>query len=251
MARKFLTPIDLGKLELQNARIQNLATVSAPASPVEGQIYYDTNDKVVKTWNGTAWINASQGTQGTTGAQGTVGAQGTTGTQGAIGTQGAVGLQGTQGIIGTGTQGTSGAEILTTNNTWSGTNNFSNTITANSVVAGTTTTATSGIGYMGMPQNSTTTGAYSLVATDAGKHIYSTATRTITIPANGSTAFPIGTTIVFINAAAVTLTVAITTDTLILAKDGTTGSRTLAAYGMATLVKITSTSWIISGNGLT
>lgn len=30
-----------------------------------------------------------------------------------------------------------------------------------------------------------------------------------------------------------------------------TGSRTLAAYGMATAVKITSTSWIISGTGLT
>jgi hypothetical protein len=117
--------------------------------------------------------------------------------------------------------------------------------------AGTTATATTGAGYMGMPQNTTTTGAYTLVAADAGKHIYSTATRTVTIPANGTTAFPIGTTIVFMNAVSTVLTVSITTDTLILAKDGTTGSRTLAAYGMATLVKITATSWMISGNGLT
>jgi hypothetical protein len=36
-----------------------------------------------------------------------------------------------------------------------------------------------------------------------------------------------------------------------LAGAGTTGSRTLAAYGMATAVKMTSTTWIISGNGLT
>jgi len=36
-----------------------------------------------------------------------------------------------------------------------------------------------------------------------------------------------------------------------LAGTGTTGTRTLAQYGMATAVKITSTSWIISGNGLT
>jgi hypothetical protein len=36
-----------------------------------------------------------------------------------------------------------------------------------------------------------------------------------------------------------------------LAGPGTTGTRTLAAYGMATAVKITSASWIISGNGLT
>jgi hypothetical protein len=121
----------------------------------------------------------------------------------------------------------------------------------NSIAAGTTTTATAGAGYMGMPQNATTTGAYTLLAADAGKHIYSTATRTITIPANATTAFPIGTTIVFINAVGTVATIAITTDTLILAKEGTTGSRTLAAYGMATLVKITATSWTISGNGLT
>jgi hypothetical protein len=48
-----------------------------------------------------------------------------------------------------------------------------------------------------------------------------------------------------------TVTIAITTDTMYLAGAGTTGSRTLAAYGMATAVKVTSTSWIISGNGLT
>ena len=117
MARKFLTPIDLGKLELQNARIQNLSTAQKPANPVEGQIYYDTDDKVVKTWNGTAWINASQGTQGTTGAQGTqgtVGAQGTLGTQGLDGSNGTQGSQGTEGAQGTvgaqGTQGTDGTQ---------------------------------------------------------------------------------------------------------------------------------------------
>jgi hypothetical protein len=38
---------------------------------------------------------------------------------------------------------------------------------------------------------------------------------------------------------------------LLLAGPGTTGSRTLAPFGMATALKITSTSWIISGNGLT
>jgi hypothetical protein len=116
---------------------------------------------------------------------------------------------------------------------------------------GTTATATTGAGFMGMPQNATTTGAYTLTAADAGTHIYSTATRTITIPANGTTAFPIGTTIAFINATGTTLTLSITTDTLLLANAGTTGSRTLAAFGFATCVKITSTSWIVSGNGLT
>jgi hypothetical protein len=32
---------------------------------------------------------------------------------------------------------------------------------------------------------------------------------------------------------------------------GTTGSRTLAAFGMATAVKVTATTWFINGTGLT
>jgi hypothetical protein len=36
-----------------------------------------------------------------------------------------------------------------------------------------------------------------------------------------------------------------------LSPAGTTGSRTLAANGIATCIKLTSTEWIISGVGLT
>jgi hypothetical protein len=104
---------------------------------------------------------------------------------------------------------------------------------------------------MGLPQNSTTTGAYTIVAADAGTHIYSTATRTVTIPSNASLAMPIGTTITFANATGATVTIAITTDTLLLVSSGTTGSRTLAPFGMATAVKVAATTWMISGNGLT
>jgi len=130
--------------------------------------------------------------------------------------------------------------------------NLNGTLTLNGTIAdATTTTAARGIGYMGLPQNSTTTGSYTIVAGDAGEHIYASATRTVTIPANGSVAFPVGTTLTFIAGAGATMTIAITTDTMYLAGSGTTGSRTLAAHGIATAVKTTATTWLISGNGLT
>lgn len=106
-----------------------------------------------------------------------------------------------------------------------------------------------------IPQNSQSA-AYTLVLTDKGKHILhpsaDTTARIWTIPANSSVAFPIGTAITFVNQnAGGAITIAITTDTMRLAGTGTTGSRTLAANGIATALKLTATEWIISGTGLT
>lgn len=97
---------------------------------------------------------------------------------------------------------------------------------------------------------------YTLVAADAGKHIFhpsaDTTGRTWTIPANASVAYSIGTALTFINQnGAGDITIAITSDTMRLAGAGTTGSRTLADNGVATAIKVTSTEWIISGTGLT
>lgn len=98
---------------------------------------------------------------------------------------------------------------------------------------------------------------YTLVAVDAGKHIFhpaaDTTARVWTIPANASVAFPIGTAVTFDNdIGAGALTIAITTDTLVLVGTaGTTGSRTLASGGQATAIKVTSTRWRISGVGMT
>jgi hypothetical protein len=102
------------------------------------------------------------------------------------------------------------------------------------------------VGYKGLPQNSQT-GAYTLALSDMGKHI-SITTGGVVIPANGSVAFPIGATIVVFNNSGSTQTISITTDTLRQAGTTNTGSRTLAVYGLATLVKVTSTVWVATGN---
>lgn len=114
---------------------------------------------------------------------------------------------------------------------------------------------TANVGYLNIPQNSQSA-AYTLVASDTGKHILhpsaDTTARTFTIPANSSVPYAIGTAITFVNQnGAGTVTIAITSDTMRLAGAGTTGSRTLAANGVATAIKIASTEWIISGTGLT
>jgi hypothetical protein len=56
---KFLTVLDLQKNELQNAVIQNLAT--DPATPVQGQIYYNTVSDAIKVYDGAAWVTLSTG----------------------------------------------------------------------------------------------------------------------------------------------------------------------------------------------
>jgi len=117
-----------------------------------------------------------------------------------------------------------------------------------------TVDGTNEVGYKNIPQNSQSA-AYTLVLADAGKHILHPAgdanARTYTIPANSSVAYPIGTAITFINMTSQVVTIAINTDTMYLSSAGTTGSRSLAQYGSATAIKITSTNWLISGSGLT
>ena len=60
MAKKFLVPIDLesyldlNKNELRNAVIQSLGT--APLSPANGQVYYDTNDNKLYLRSNGGWV---------------------------------------------------------------------------------------------------------------------------------------------------------------------------------------------------
>jgi len=117
-----------------------------------------------------------------------------------------------------------------------------------------TVDGTNGVGFRNIPINSQSTD-YTLVLADAGKSIFHPSTdandRTYTIPANGSVAYPVGTAVSFLNMSANNLTIAITSDTMYLTAAGTTGSRTLAQYGSATVIKMTSTTWMITGSALT
>ena len=117
-----------------------------------------------------------------------------------------------------------------------------------------TTDGTNKVGFLIIPQNSQSA-AYTLVLADAGKHIFHPSSdanaRTYTIPANSSVDYTIGTAITFVNMTSQVVSIAITTDTMYLSSAGTTGTRSLAQYGSATAIKMTSTTWLISGSGLT
>ena len=117
------------------------------------------------------------------------------------------------------------------------------TVGGNVTVTGTISTSSGDI-----PQNSQNAG-YTLVLTDKGKHIYMATAGAFTIPANASVAFPTGSAITFYNPTTA-CTIAITSDTLRWAATGGTGTRTLAQYGIATILKVASTVWSISGTGL-
>lgn len=95
---------------------------------------------------------------------------------------------------------------------------------------------------------------YTLVLTDANKHVYkdNTTAYAWTVPPNSSVAFPTGTVVTMVNggsSGAITITrgsgVAI-----LLAGDGTDSDKTLAAYGMASLLKVDTNTWFISGAGV-
>ncbi len=100
--------------------------------------------------------------------------------------------------------------------------------------------------YPKIPAN-TKTAAYTLVVADAGKHINIT-TGGVTVP---SSVFSIGDAVSIYNNSASDQT--ITQDTgVTLRQVGTanTGNRTLAQYGLATILCVASDTFVISGGGL-
>ena len=50
--------VNFNKYQILKLTLENLA--AAPPAPEDGQIYYDTVDKIIKVWDGTAWQDATQ-----------------------------------------------------------------------------------------------------------------------------------------------------------------------------------------------
>lgn len=107
-------------------------------------------------------------------------------------------------------------------------------------------TFNSGQTYPQVPANSQT-GAYTLVAGDAGKHI-SITTGGVTVP---SGVFAVGDAISIYNNSGSNQTIT-QGGSVTLRQVGTanTGNRTLAQYGLATVLCVASNTFVISGGGL-
>lgn len=56
MAKKFLVPIDMNGLEIQNFLVHNLAAAPTGAN---GRIYFNTADKKLYYYNGTSWVDVT------------------------------------------------------------------------------------------------------------------------------------------------------------------------------------------------
>lgn len=144
------------------------------------------------------------------------------------------------------------------NNTYSGTSSFTGAVTLGGTVDHRLTTVATGltpesIGFRGSPI-ATQDATYSFVLNDAGRtKLHTSATgHTYTIPLNATVAFPVGTLILLYNIGAGAVTVS-RAGGVVLRRAGvaTDANATLAQWGFATLMKIDTNSWLISGTGVT
>ena len=106
--------------------------------------------------------------------------------------------------------------------------------------------ASAEIGYINLPQNSQTSG-YTLVLADRGKHI-SITTGGVSVP---SGVFSAGDAVTIYNNSASSQTVTQGAGTTLrLAGSSTTGSRTLALRGLATVLCVAANEFVITGSGV-
>ena len=104
-----------------------------------------------------------------------------------------------------------------------------------------------GFGFRTMPQSSNTSGT--LVLSDSAKHLY--LTGNVTVPPNSSVAFEIGTVISVVSNATALVIQAGSGVTLKLANSTSTGNRSVASNGVATMIKVATDTWYVFGLGVT
>ena len=103
-----------------------------------------------------------------------------------------------------------------------------------------------------VPQNAQASN-YTLALTDGGKHVRCTnaGAQTVTIPANATVAFPVGTLVTVVNTGTTAVSIALAGGvTLTQAATGATGARTLATTGLCSLLKIATDAWYVTGSGV-
>jgi hypothetical protein len=161
--------------------------------------------------------------------------------------------------------GTSGATIplLNGSNTHSGSNTFSgsNNVTGTLSLSGTadhrllsapTALTAESIGFRGVPIN-TQDAPYTAVLGDSGRCLLHTSasTHTWTIPPNSSVAYPTGTVIVVSNIGSGAVTIARGSGVALrIGGSSTDSNKTLAQHGIASMLKLDTNSWYISGTGV-
>ena len=231
---------------------------------------------------GVQGASGATGFQGASGATGFQGASGSTGLSGVMGASGSTGPQGSQGVVGTtgatgvqGASGSTGPAVTTQTNAIIGAlaaTGATGTITVQLglVVGGGAGYLIGATGYFGAtglvydvkgdlrsaPQNAqaAASSTYTLVRSDAGKHIYITGTSTgVTVPID---TFNAGDMIMIANGLASNATIVTNAVTAYLSGTATsTSPRTLAQKGIATILCVSgatgSNTFLISGAGLT
>jgi len=145
-----------------------------------------------------------------------------------------------------------GANITGTANI-SGNANVANIGSTDGVFTGNISGNTNGfaIGYLNIPQVAAANATLAL--TDAGKHYFSTAAGnfTLTVPNNTSVTFATGTAIsIVVQSAGNVLVNASTGVTLYMAGNSSAANRVVSNYGMATLMKVATNTWMINGTGV-
>ena len=182
------------------------------------------------------------GPTGPTGSTGSTGAGGPTGPTGSTGSTGASGPTGP-----TGPTVYPGAGIpVSTGGSWgtsySTSGSGSVALTNSPTFTGTPTTGGFTVGYLTIPQSTNTTAA----ASDVGKHIYTASNVAI-----NSGVFNVGDSFVVANSGSSSITLTQGSGvTLQLVATATTGSRTLAGYGMAGVLCVAANTFRVSGAGV-